>query len=71
MVYYGSAHKKEKEEVTIYEAIGTAWVIFTSAVASVGIFYLAFIGLKSKLTTPYASEQEAPRRVRIPGVLES
>jgi hypothetical protein len=33
--------------MSIYEAIGMAWVIFTSAIASVGILYLAFVGLKS------------------------
>jgi len=33
--------------MTIYEAIGTAWVIFTSAIATVEILYLAFVGLKT------------------------
>jgi threonine/homoserine/homoserine lactone efflux protein len=33
--------------MSIYEAIGTAWVIFTSAIATVGILYLAFVGLKT------------------------
>jgi hypothetical protein len=32
--------------MNIYEAIGMAWVIFTSALASVAVIYLAFIGLK-------------------------
>ncbi len=32
--------------MSIYEAIGMAWVIFTSAIATVGILWLAFIGLK-------------------------
>jgi len=36
----------EKIEMNIYEAIGMAWVIFTSALASVAVIYLAFIGLK-------------------------
>jgi hypothetical protein len=35
--------------MSIYEAIGMAWVIFTSAIASVEILYLAFVGLKTKL----------------------
>lgn len=30
--------------MTIYEAIGIAWVIFTSALASVGIGYFAIKG---------------------------
>ena len=33
--------------MSIYEAIGMAWVIFTSAIATVGILYLAFVGLKT------------------------
>jgi hypothetical protein len=36
-------------KMSIYEAIGMAWVIFTSAIASVEILYLAFVGLKTKL----------------------
>ena len=32
--------------MSIYEAVGIAWVIFTSALATVGILYLAFVGLK-------------------------
>jgi hypothetical protein len=34
-------------EMSIYEAIGMAWVIFTSAIATVAILYLAFVGLKT------------------------
>jgi hypothetical protein len=33
--------------MSIYEAVGMAWVIFTSAIASVEILYLAFVGLKT------------------------
>jgi hypothetical protein len=33
--------------MSIYEAIGMAWVVFSSAIASVAILYLAFLGLKS------------------------
>ena len=35
--------------MSIYEAIGMAWVIFTSAIATVEILYLAFIGLRTVL----------------------
>jgi len=31
----------------IFETIGMAWVIFTSALATVAIIYLSFVGLKS------------------------
>jgi hypothetical protein len=33
--------------MSIYEAIGMAWVIFTSALATVEILYLAFVGLRT------------------------
>jgi hypothetical protein len=36
-------------EMSIYEAIGMAWVIFTSAIATVEIMYLAFVGLRTVL----------------------
>jgi hypothetical protein len=32
--------------MNIFETIGLAWVIFTSALASVAILYLSFVGLK-------------------------
>ncbi|HEY2384654.1 MAG TPA: hypothetical protein VGK48_26045 [Terriglobia bacterium] len=38
--------------MSIYEAIGTAWVIFTSAIATVAILYLAFVGLKTVSNKP-------------------
>jgi hypothetical protein len=42
--------------MSIYEAIGIAWVIFTSAIGTVEILYLAFIGLK-RITN---KQQELP-----------
>ena len=33
--------------MTIYEAIGTAWVIFTATIGSVEILYLAVVGLRT------------------------
>ena len=33
--------------MSIYEAIGMAWVIFTSTIATVEVLYLAFVGLKT------------------------
>jgi hypothetical protein len=32
--------------MNIFETIGLTWVIFTSALASVAILYLSFVGLK-------------------------
>ena len=38
--------------MSIYEAIGTAWVIFTSVIATVEILYLAFVGVKTMVNKP-------------------
>ena len=35
--------------MSIYEAIGMAWVIFSSALATVAILYLAFVCLRLTL----------------------
>ena len=32
--------------MSIFETIGMAWVVFTSALATVAIMYLSFVGLK-------------------------
>jgi hypothetical protein len=47
--------------MSIYEAIGMAWVIFTSAIATVEILYLAFIGLKTVI-----KKQEEQRDSDVP-----
>ncbi len=41
--------------MSIYEAVGMAWVIFTTALATIAILYLAFVGLKVVVN----KEQEA------------
>jgi hypothetical protein len=51
-------------EMSIYEAIGTAWVIFTSATASVGILYLAFVGLKTVVQKPDVRDSDVPVEVK-------
>jgi hypothetical protein len=51
--------------MSIYEAIGMAWVIFTSAIASVEILYLAFVGLKTILQRHQETrEPEVPAEVK-------
>jgi hypothetical protein len=51
--------------MSIYEAIGMAWVIFTSAIASVEILYLAFVGLKTILNRHHESrDNEVPVEVK-------
>ncbi len=52
-------------EMSIYEAIGMAWVIFTSAIASVEILYLAYVGLKTVLNRQEeARDNEVPVEVK-------
>jgi hypothetical protein len=50
--------------MSIYEAIGMAWVIFTSAIASVEILYLAFVGLKTKLGYRDSRDNDVPVEVK-------
>ena len=33
--------------MNIFEAIGLAWIIFTAALASIEIIYLAYVGLRT------------------------
>ena len=50
--------------MSIYEAIGIAWVIFTSAIATVAIVYLAFVGLKAWLRKRVEADSEVPVEVK-------
>jgi len=49
--------------MSIFETIGMAWVIFTSALATVGILYLAFVGLKV-IVAKDAKEIDVPMEVK-------
>ena len=50
--------------MNIYEAIGMAWVIFTSALASVAVIYLAFIGLKVLLKKEQERDSDVPAEIK-------
>ena len=51
--------------MSIYEAVGMAWVIFTSALATIAILYLAFVGLKVVLTKEQESKDgDVPAEVK-------
>ena len=51
--------------MSIYEAVGMAWVIFSSALATVGILYLAFIGLRVSIDKAQeAKETDVPVEVK-------
>ena len=51
--------------MSIYEAMGLAWVIFASAIASVEILYLAYVGLRT-VTNKYreAGDTDVPVEVK-------
>jgi hypothetical protein len=52
-------------EMSIYEAIGMAWVIFTSAIATIAILYLAFVGLKTVMNKPKeVQDSDVPAEVK-------
>jgi threonine/homoserine/homoserine lactone efflux protein len=51
--------------MSIYETVGLAWVIFTSALATVGILYLAFLGLRVTLDKAQAEkDSDVPVEVK-------
>ncbi len=51
--------------MSIYEAVGMAWVIFTSALATVAILYFAFIGLKATMNRQLEpKDSEVPVEVK-------
>ena len=51
--------------MSIYEAVGMAWVIFTSALATVAILYFAFIGLKTTMNRQLEpKDSEVPVEVK-------
>ena len=51
--------------MSIYEAIGIAWVIFTSALATVGILFLSFVGMKVTLNRAQeAKDNDLPVEVK-------
>ena len=51
--------------MNIYEAIGMAWVIFTSAIASVELVYLAHVGMRSLINKHQeARDNDVPVEVK-------
>jgi len=50
--------------MTIFETIGMAWVIFTSALATVAIIYLSYIGLKTSVTKEEKENANVPMEVK-------
>jgi threonine/homoserine/homoserine lactone efflux protein len=51
--------------MNVYEAIGVGWVIFTSLLATVGMVYFAYLGVKLSIEKRQsASANEIPDEVR-------
>jgi hypothetical protein len=50
--------------MTVLEAIGLAWVIFTSALSTIAIVYLAFLGFKTVLGVELKKAAEVPAQVK-------
>jgi len=50
--------------MSIFETIGMAWVIFTSAIATVGVLYLSYIGLKVLLSRESKDLATVPLEVK-------
>jgi hypothetical protein len=51
--------------MNVYEAIGVGWVIFTSLLATVGMVYFAYVGVKISIEKRQrASANEIPDEVR-------
>ena len=48
--------------MSIFEAIGMAWVIFTSAVGSIAVIYLSYAGLRVAL----GKDLKESQRVNVP-----
>jgi threonine/homoserine/homoserine lactone efflux protein len=46
--------------MSIFEALGLVWIVLTSSLATVGLFYLAYVGLKALLK----KEVELPTEVK-------
>jgi hypothetical protein len=51
--------------VNVYEAVGLTWIILTSLLATVGILYFAYIGVKISIKMNQgAIDNEIPAEVR-------
>jgi hypothetical protein len=55
-------HVRDTEVIamSIFETLGLIWIILTSSLATVGLFYLAYVGLKAMLK----KEADLPAEVK-------
>ena len=51
--------------MNVYEAVGLTWIIFTSLLATVGVLYFAYVGVKISIKNhQVASANEIPEEGR-------
>jgi threonine/homoserine/homoserine lactone efflux protein len=51
---------REVLAMNVFETLGLVWIVLTSSLATVGLFYLAYVGLKALLK----KEAELPTEVK-------
>ncbi len=60
MALYLHVPDMEVIAMSIFETMGLVWIVLTSSLATLGLFYLAYVGLKALLN----KEVELPREVK-------
>jgi threonine/homoserine/homoserine lactone efflux protein len=53
--------------MSIFQTLGLIWIILTSSLATVGLFYLAYMGLKAMVKKETELRTEAKDMFRIAG----
>jgi threonine/homoserine/homoserine lactone efflux protein len=57
---------REVIAMSIFETLGLVWIILTSCLATVGLFYLAYVGLKAMFRKEADLPSEVKEMFRIP-----
>ena len=53
--------------MSIFQTLGLIWIILTSSLATVGLFYLAYVGLKAMLKKEAQLPTEVKEKFTITG----
>ena len=51
--------------MSIFETMGLVWIVLTSSLATVGLFYLAYVGLKALLKKDLELPTEVKEMFRV------
>lgn len=49
--------------MSIYEAVGIMWIVFTASLSSVAIMYFAFIGVRKVISDISKAQQQEQHRI--------